>query len=81
MKITIQTDASVQETTLSITCREITPELERLIEALRITDKKLSVLKSLIPPKYQYNAGRRTRVSCPDARFVREMRKIFAFSA
>ena len=43
MKITIQTDASVQETMLSITCREITPELERLIEALRITDKKLSV--------------------------------------
>ena len=43
MKITIQTDASVQETTLSITCREITPELERLIEALRLSDKKLSV--------------------------------------
>ncbi|SEP69308.1 transcriptional regulator, LytTR family [Treponema bryantii] len=43
MKITIQTDASVQETTLNITCREITPELERLIEALRVTDKKLSV--------------------------------------
>ena len=43
MKITIQTDASVQETTLCITCREITPELERLIEALRLSDKKLSV--------------------------------------
>ena len=43
MKITIQTDASVQETTLNITCREITPELERLIEALRLSDKKLSV--------------------------------------
>ena len=43
MKITIQTDASVQETTLKITCREITPELERLIEALRLSDKKLSV--------------------------------------
>ena len=43
MKITIQTDASVQETTLSITCHEITPELERLIEALRLSDKKLSV--------------------------------------
>ena len=43
MKITIQTDASVQETTLSITCREVTPELERLIEALRLSDKKLSV--------------------------------------
>ena len=43
MKITIQTDASVQETMLSITCREITPELERLIEALRLSDKKLSV--------------------------------------
>lgn len=43
MKIIIQTDDSVQETTLSIACREITPELERLIEALRLSDKKLSV--------------------------------------
>ena len=43
MKITIQTDASVQETTISITCKEIVPELERLIEALRLSDKKLSV--------------------------------------
>ena len=43
MKIIIQTDASVQETILNIMCREITPELERLVEALRITDKKLSV--------------------------------------
>ena len=43
MKITIQTDASVQETTLSITCKEITPELERLVEAFRLSDKKLSV--------------------------------------
>ena len=42
MKIIIQTDDSVQETTLSITCREVTPELERLIEALRLSDKKLS---------------------------------------
>lgn len=43
MKIIIQTDDSVQETTLNITCREVTPELERLIEALRLSDKKLSV--------------------------------------
>jgi len=43
MKIIIQTDDSVQETSLSITCREVTPELERLIEALRLSDKKLSV--------------------------------------
>ena len=43
MKIIIQTDDSVQETTLSITCREVTPELERLIEALRLSDKNLSV--------------------------------------
>ena len=43
MKIIIQTDDSVQETTLSITCREVTSELERLIEALRLSDKKLSV--------------------------------------
>lgn len=43
MKITIQTDASVQETSINITCREITPELECLIEAFRLSDKKLSV--------------------------------------
>ena len=43
MKIIIQTDASVQETILNIMCMDITPELERLVEALRITDKKLSV--------------------------------------
>ena len=43
MKIIIQTDDSVQETTLSITCREVTPELERLIEALRLSDKILYV--------------------------------------
>ena len=43
MKITIQTDDSVQETTLSITCKEITPELERLVEVFRLSDKKLSV--------------------------------------
>ena len=43
MKIIIQTDDSVQETTLSISCREVTSELERLIEALRLSDKKLSV--------------------------------------
>ena len=43
MKIIIQTDATVQETVLNITCREITPELERLVEAFRLSDKKLSV--------------------------------------
>ena len=43
MKIIIQTDDTVQETTLTITCREITPELEHLAEAFRISDKKISV--------------------------------------
>ena len=43
MKITIQTDDSVHETILSITCKEITPELERLVEVFRLSDKKLSV--------------------------------------
>ena len=46
MKIVIQTDASVQETTLSITCKEITPELERLISVFRLSDKKLSGKKN-----------------------------------
>ena len=43
MKIIIQTDASVQETTLTITCKEFTSELERLVAAFRLSDKKLSV--------------------------------------
>ena len=46
MKITIQTDASVQETSLCITCKEITPELERLISVFRLSDKKLSAKKN-----------------------------------
>ncbi len=46
MKIVIQTDSSVQETSLCITCKEITPELERLISAFRLSDKKLSVKKN-----------------------------------
>ena len=46
MKIVIQTDSSVQETTLSITCKDITPELERLISVFRLADKKLSAKKN-----------------------------------
>ena len=46
MKIVIQTDSSVQETSLCITCKEITPELERLISAFRLSDKKLSAKKN-----------------------------------
>ena len=46
MKIVIQSDSSVQETTLSITCKDITPELERLISVFRLADKKLSAKKN-----------------------------------
>ena len=46
MKIVIQTDSSIQETTLSITCKDITPELERLISVFRLVDKKLSAKKN-----------------------------------
>lgn len=46
MKIVIQTDSSVQETTLSITCKDITPELERLISVFRLADKKLTAKKN-----------------------------------
>lgn len=46
MKIVIQTDSSIQETTLSITCKDITPELERLISVFRLADKKLSAKKN-----------------------------------
>ena len=46
MKIVIQTDSSIQETTLSITCKDITPELERLISVFRLADKKLTAKKN-----------------------------------
>lgn len=46
MKIVIQTDSSIQETILSITCKDITPELERLISVFRLADKKLSAKKN-----------------------------------
>ena len=46
MKIVIQSDSSVQETTITITCKDITPELERLISVFRLADKKLSAKKN-----------------------------------
>ena len=43
MKIINQTDEKVQETTLTVTCREISPELDRLVEAFRLSEEKISV--------------------------------------
>lgn len=43
MKIIIQTDEKVRETTLTVTCREISPELDRLVEAFRLSEEKISV--------------------------------------
>lgn len=42
MKISIQTDSNAADTTVSITCRVITPEIEKLISMLRIMHLKLT---------------------------------------
>ena len=41
MKISIQTDSQIDETEIQITCRHLTPQLERVISILRILDFKL----------------------------------------
>ena len=58
MKIVIQTDSSVQETTLNIRCREITPELERLISVFRLSDKKISAKAQMSKRDFQFVAQR-----------------------
>lgn len=42
MNISIQTDAAVSDITINITCKSITPEIEKLISMLRIMDMKLT---------------------------------------
>ena len=41
MKISIHTDSQIDETEIQITCRHLTPQLERVISILRILDFKL----------------------------------------
>lgn len=41
MKISIHTDEDVDETQIEITCRELSPEVERLISMLRVLNMQL----------------------------------------
>ena len=41
MKISIHTDSQIDETEIQITCRHLTPQLERVISILRILDFQL----------------------------------------
>lgn len=42
MKITINTEASVKDTEIFITCNHLTPEIERIISMLRILELQLT---------------------------------------
>ena len=45
MKITIQTDETITDTEIAITCRGITPELEKIVATLRILDRQVTARK------------------------------------
>ncbi len=45
MKIEISVDEAVRDLTISITCRQLTPEIERVIAALRMMNHQLTAQK------------------------------------
>lgn len=45
MKITINVEPSAKETSLLVTCRELTPQVEKLLAAIRILDKQITANK------------------------------------
>ena len=45
MKITINVEPSVAETSLLVTCKELTPQVEKLLAAIRILDKQITATK------------------------------------
>lgn len=46
MKISITTDATAVETTVAITCQQLTPEIEKVIAALQKLDQKITGQKN-----------------------------------
>ena len=42
MKITINVEPSAAETSLLVTCKELTPQIEKLLAAIRILDKQIT---------------------------------------
>lgn len=45
MKITINVEPSATETSLLVTCKELTPQVEKLLAAIRILDKQITANK------------------------------------
>ena len=45
MKITINVEPSATETSLLVTCKELTPQVEKLLAAIRILDKQITATK------------------------------------
>ncbi len=45
MKIAINVEPSASETSLLITCKELTPQIEKLLAAIRILDKQITAKK------------------------------------
>ncbi|MBR0154618.1 MAG: LytTR family transcriptional regulator DNA-binding domain-containing protein [Treponema sp.] len=45
MKITINVEPSAKETSLLVTCKELTPQVEKLLASIRILDKQITVKK------------------------------------
>ena len=45
MKIAINIEPSASETSLLVTCKELTPQIEKLLAAIRILDKQITAKK------------------------------------
>ncbi len=45
MKITINVEPTAKETSLLVTCKELTPQVEKLLAAIRILDKQITANK------------------------------------
>lgn len=47
MKIEIRVNENMEDTSIVVTCKHLTPEIERIITALRLLDKQLTVKKGI----------------------------------
>ena len=45
MKISINIDPTIRDTEITVSCGELTPEIEKMIAALRILDRQMTVTK------------------------------------
>jgi DNA-binding LytR/AlgR family response regulator len=45
MKIEINVDEKIEDTHIRISCKKLTPEIEKMLAAIRILDKQLAVIK------------------------------------